>query len=320
MERSIQKQEEEAQQINELSQFKEKMSHMLLHDIKVPLSSIIMLSRNKPTEVTSKSILYQASKAARMLGNIIDVESGKNIKIKLNNSDIPLADLLEEVMGQVHYHALEKNITFNKQIPGNTIIIKGDRNLLERALINVIENGIKYSPENGVIDIHINYKNKTVKILISDQGPGIPDEEREKIFELFYTMQIKKDKLPSTGIGLTFCKMVIEEHGGNITFDNNTKIGTTFIITLPGFDNPEIKKTDYNDTINVISVDTLNLLKPLVPKLKALNFYQTSEILILLNSINGINNNDIQTELEEIKNAALSCNAKTFQNLINFIS
>ena len=321
LEKSIQKQEEEAHRIKELSQFKEKMSQMLLHDIKVPLNSILMLSHSPLSASNLEKIHYQASKVSRMLGNIIDVESRKNVKIRLNPTTFLLSAWIDEAIEQVHYHALEKNISIRKNIQEGKIGLRGDKDLLDRCLINILENAIKYSPENTAVHILGKAGKNEVNITISDEGPGIKPGDEQKIFELFYTAADNIQKERSSGIGLTFCKMVAEAHEGKIMAGSNPSGGAIFTMSMPLViqDNNIIADKSQNP-FESFSEDTLRLLRPLAGELWKTTYYQSSEIIKILNKVPVGDNKKIREEVEKIKELALSCNKDLYENMLKSIS
>ena len=320
LDKSILKQEEEAKRIEELSHFKESLTQMLLHDVKVPLTSIINLSDSGSSPSNIKKINYHARKTVRMLSNMIDVESGNKLKIKLENSMFAVSELIKESVEQVQIHALEKNIYIHNTI-NNDIVIKGDKDLLERTIINILENAVKYSGKNSNINIYVNDDNENVYLSVADEGRGINPGEIHKVFELFYTSGLDDMNEKSSGIGLTFCKIVVEAHGGKITVKSDINKGSTFILSLPlsAQINRESVSKAKNDFLSV-SKETLTIVRPVVNKLKKISYYQTSEILAILNSIPVKDEAKYNEELEIIKEAALSCNEEIYNKLLKFIT
>ncbi len=320
LDKSIKKQEDEAERIHRLSQFKERMSYMLLHDIKVPLNSIVMLSNPETTGYDKKRINYQAQKVIRMLGNIVDVESGNIIRIKLTNTSILLTDLIRDAIEQVYYNTLEKNVTVKNHLSEEEIYLNGDRNLLERCLVNIIENAVKYSPENSVIAIDAKTTDNYLVVSVTDHGPGISKDEQEKIFELYYTSDENKQGRKSSGIGLTFCKMVTDAHEGFITLESDDN-KTTFSISLPSFEKKNLKTLKYNtNKLDVLSEETLHIIKPLAQELRKVEYYQIGEIYKILNRLSLNSNTKTEDEIEYIRSTALSCNEKIYNELLKKIS
>jgi len=101
-------------------------------------------------------------------------------------------------------------------------------------IINLVDNAIKYTPSGSIIHIHTQKQGKWVEVSISDNGPGIPDEQKTKIFDMFYSGANKiADSRRSLGLGLSLCKSIVTAHGGMISVSDNQPKGTIFTFTLP---------------------------------------------------------------------------------------
>ena len=101
-------------------------------------------------------------------------------------------------------------------------------------IINLVDNAIKYTPVGSVIEIHTDQKEQWVTVSVSDYGPGIPDEQKPRIFDMFYSGANKVvDSRRSLGLGLSLCKSIVTAHGGTISVSDNQPNGTVFTFTLP---------------------------------------------------------------------------------------
>ena len=113
-------------------------------------------------------------------------------------------------------------------------VAKMDSRLIVQVLVNLINNAIKYTPPGSCIQIETCTNDKQVEVRIKDDGPGIPDEKKEKIFEMFYTGADKiADSRRSLGLGLALCQNVIQAHHGTIKVEDNVPHGAIFTFTLP---------------------------------------------------------------------------------------
>jgi two-component system sensor histidine kinase CreC len=136
----------------------------------------------------------------------------KQEKIEL----LSLADRLHDN----HSHRLApKNIALEINIPAE-INIQGDKNLLQAALANLLENSIHFSPENSSIKLTANTSDGKTTITLTDQGPGIPDYALARVFERFYSISRPDRSQKSSGLGLAFVKEIIDLHQGTITLEN----------------------------------------------------------------------------------------------------
>ena len=109
-----------------------------------------------------------------------------------------------------------------------------DAKLIVQVIINLVDNAIKYTPVGSVIEIHTEQKNKWVIVSVADNGPGIPDEQKPRVFDMFYSGANKiADSRRSLGLGLSLCKSIVSAHGGTIWVTDRDPKGTVFTFTLP---------------------------------------------------------------------------------------
>ena len=114
-----------------------------------------------------------------------------------------------------------------------TASVLGDSDLLMQVMTNLISNAAKFSPENGAVEIAVSLTDQTVRIAVSDLGPGIPEAFRGRIFEKFAQADSSDTRQRGgTGLGLSICKAIIERHGGEIGFESAPGVGTTFYVEL----------------------------------------------------------------------------------------
>ena len=119
-------------------------------------------------------------------------------------------------------------------VADDLLIADMDAQLIEQVLVNLINNAIKYTPVGSVIEIHTDQKEQWVTVSVSDNGPGIPDEQKPRIFDMFYSGANKVvDSRRSLGLGLSLCKSIVTAHGGTISVSDNQPNGTVFTFTLP---------------------------------------------------------------------------------------
>ena len=318
----IQTQAEELQTTNEklteLNSFKEEMTGMIVHDLKNPLNSIINLAENKTVVQSGKQML-------NMIMNILDVYKYKETKIMINKSDYSLLELSENAINEVFFLAEQKNIKITNEITNKTSI-KADKEITERIFVNILTNAIKYTPINGKITITTDTPQDTsqhTKINISDTGQGIPKDQIHLIFEKYGQITAKKSgKIRSTGLGLTFCKMAVEAHGGEIGVESELEKGTKFWFTLPVGKNLKQQeilevKTQINEELNLSELDK-DILKPYISKLQNLMVYEISEVNGIIKKINIEDSDMLKKWKKEIENAVFTMNEEKYKELIHF--
>lgn len=159
----------------------------------------------------------------------------------LNRSMVDINQVIEQVKESYSVVALSKKVNLTADLPSAGEHVLLDANLFQRVLENLISNALKFSPREGQVAIKVEYpRAKTllyasvprVRIKISDQGPGITREDRERIFNKFEIVKLKEEGDPQIGLGLAFCKMVVEAHSGQIFVEPNLPRGSVFIVEV----------------------------------------------------------------------------------------
>ena len=146
------------------------------------------------------------------------------------------SDLIDEVVDEALRHinrkAVDHKITVKQS--EDFILAKMDARLIVQVVINIVDNAIKYTPVGSEIEIVIKKENNMVVVSVADNGNGIPDDVKPKIFDMFFTANMKvADSRRSMGLGLALCKSIIMAHGGEISVKDNKPSGAVFTFTLP---------------------------------------------------------------------------------------
>ena len=137
-------------------------------------------------------------------------------------------------MGLGDVYKRQKEHTIRVSSGKDFILAHIDAKLIVQVIINLVDNAIKYTPVGSVIKIHTEQKNKLVIVSVADNGPGIPDEQKPRVFDMFYSGANKVvDSRRSLGLGLSLCKSIVTAHGGTIFVSDNLPNGTVFTFTLP---------------------------------------------------------------------------------------
>ena len=146
------------------------------------------------------------------------------------------AELMEDVVSEALLHIDRKSTEHNIVVKhaDEFLLARMDAKLIVQVIINIVDNAIKYTPAGSNITIEtMRHENEAV-VKIADDGPGIPDDAKERIFDMFYSGANKvADSRRSLGLGLSLCKSIITVHGGRITVEDNKPHGTIFTFTLP---------------------------------------------------------------------------------------
>ena len=156
---------------------------------------------------------------------------------------------------------------------------------------------------------------------VSDTGQGIPKDKLDKVFDKFGQVAAKKSgNVRSTGLGLTFCKMAVEAHGGQIDVESEMEKGTTFLFTLPiGGKLKEVVKSEAPATMDTLKLSENDeiVLKPYLAKLQSLLVYETTDIEKILGTIEAANSITLQKWKQEMEDVLFTLNEERYQKLIN---
>ncbi len=209
------------------------------HDLRTPLASLVgladtlQMTRPAPTGQQLEVIESMRNSATRMnalVNNLLDMARLESGAVQLNRQWQPLEEVVGSALGACN-HALEKRpITVN--LSPDLPLLHFDAGLLERVLVNVLENACKYTPEGTPIEIRARAESDNVVVCIDDHGPGLPHGREEAIFEKFERGK-RESATPGVGLGLAICRAIMQAHGGTIRGETRKEGGARFIITLP---------------------------------------------------------------------------------------
>lgn len=226
-------------------QLRSELSHMLVHDLKNPLTAIqggihvlrkLFAEDGKTATVALDVIDRNADRLLRLVMNLLDVERLEQGKLQLQREKIDLPDLLSSVAEAQKPAAGERELGLDVDPHLAAAAVMADATLLERVVTNLVSNAIKHTRGNGHITIEASGDPRGYyRISVIDNGEGIPAEYHEKIFERFGQAELRKGgRRVDTGLGLTFCKLAVEAHGGKIYVESEPGKGSTFSVRLPG--------------------------------------------------------------------------------------
>jgi two-component system phosphate regulon sensor histidine kinase PhoR len=213
------------------------------HEMKTPLTSIqgyveTLLSESAPDEATSREFLGKIERNARNLGHLVSdllvlsrVEAGG---LQAEPEPFPAFTVVSEAAAACADKAREKSLELHVTPGPRDALVRGDRDLLVRALVNLLENAIQYTRSGGRIDVSMARSESRLEVTVADTGIGIPANELERIFERFYRVDKARSRaLGGTGLGLAIVKHVAERHGGSIRVVSTEGKGSAFTLSLP---------------------------------------------------------------------------------------
>jgi two-component system sensor histidine kinase/response regulator len=242
-ERTEQALRESNDRLRELETLRDGLVHMIIHDLRNPLTVITMnadlLEAVEQANLSEKSrgylkhIIRSGDFLTEMCSSMIDVSKMESGRMQLNLTTCDLGAIAREVVSMMD--ALKGARQIVLELPGQPALVNGDAQLLSRLIQNLIGNALKFVPDtSGRIDISLESGDGRVRCTVRDNGPGIPPEHQEKVFEKFWQDAAgRHGHKYSSGLGLTFCKMVVEAHGGKIGVTSEVGAGSAFWFELP---------------------------------------------------------------------------------------
>lgn len=234
-------------QIEALSRLKDDLTHMIVHDLRTPLTSLIgglqtmdvLGELNQDQETFLDMAVSGGVTLLEMINDLLDISKMEEGSLQLHYWDVALDTLVERSGLQVSQLAAQRQLTLRTEIDPTLPTLWADGEKLQRTVVNLLGNAIKFTPSGGSVTItarHAHLENGAPAALVSvaDTGEGIPREAFERIFEKFGQVENRKaGNRMSTGLGLTFCKMIAEAHGGRIWVESELGNGSTFSFTIP---------------------------------------------------------------------------------------
>lgn len=227
--------------IKRLEELKDNLTHMIIHDMASPIQSISMaldlvLNDETSGNAESEDVLSRASDASRnlteMIGSLLDISRMEAGQMPLRRTHVELRRLAEEAAESMQLLAGAGNIRIVVQ--GDGMALDVDANLIRRVFTNLIGNAIKFTPVNGEITVTVGTSDGQATAEVHDNGCGIPPQYHDRIFEKFSQVETGgPQRRRSTGLGLTFCRLAVLAHAGQIGVRSVPGQGSTFWFSLP---------------------------------------------------------------------------------------
>ena len=236
------KEKEEAAILAKNEQLRANLLRAISHDLRTPLTSISGSASNLLTNyekmddairVQTFTDIYDDSMwLINLVENLLAVTRIEGDRVNLTKS----VELMDEVITEAlrHINRKSKEHIIRTSFSQDFLLAHIDAKLVVQVIINLVDNAIKYTPAGSTIEIYTDKKDPWIVVSVSDDGPGIPDDQKSRIFEMFYSGTNKiADSRRSLGLGLSLCKSIVTAHGGTISISDNQPKGATFTFTLP---------------------------------------------------------------------------------------
>jgi two-component system, OmpR family, clock-associated histidine kinase SasA len=241
---------QEKEKLQEQLQFKDRVISMLAHDLRNPLTAAAIAIETLQSNYNPETGVFQRLKPAltahllkqarsqtkvidRMIADLLQVGRGSDTEIPIIPKKMELGRLCLDVLEELRDRYIAKSQKLETDIPQDLPSVYADPERIRQVLVNLLDNAIKYTPEGGTISVAgLHRTTQKVQFSIGDTGPGIPDENRDRIFENHFRLQRDEGK-EGYGIGLCLCQRIIRAHYGQIWVDSVANGGAWFHFTLP---------------------------------------------------------------------------------------
>ncbi len=234
------------EKMNRLSKSNQEQDDLLAlagHELRSPLASVIFTLDAIQTGIFGEipenvndyvsGALGASEKLLAMTNDILDQQRIAAGNGSVSSEPVVLGDLIADAVEQLRALADQNEVTFDIRAVEENISINADPILLERLFRNLISNAIKFSPENGKIELEAATHEGAIRVAVKDHGPGIAKELHDHIFERFARGPTTDDKIKGTGLGLSIARTIAEAHGGNIHVESELGAGSSFVVLLP---------------------------------------------------------------------------------------
>jgi two-component system, sensor histidine kinase and response regulator len=234
--------QENYQRLSELERLRDNLVHMVVHDLRSPLLGLSGCLQMLQADLEGKleeeqvedldSALTAAQRLSEMVTSLLDVSRLEAGEMPLNKQVCDLRPVITTAIESLGGLTKGRHVLFTPN--DQPVNLSCDPDVATRVIANLLGNALKFTPKSGEVRVATALEGNRVRTTVTDTGPGIPPEYRERIFEKFGQVEGRQEgKKYSTGLGLTFCKLAVEAHGGQIGVDSEIGHGSTFWFTLP---------------------------------------------------------------------------------------
>ncbi len=242
--------QESLDQQRELEKLRDGLVHMIVHDLRTPMTGVTgflnLLKRTKadPLGLDGIELVDRAMNSSKtlidLINDLLDVSRMESNQMPIQPEAVEIGNAMRTAVESLG--ALAKRNPISLETNPKDLSLTCDPELLRRVIQNLLGNAIKFSRPEVPVALRAEKNGTVARFTIADRGPGIPVEYREKIFEKFGQVQCREENRKfSTGLGLTFCKLAVEAHGGEIGVESEVGVGSTFWFTIPLVGSPSTK-------------------------------------------------------------------------------
>jgi PAS domain S-box-containing protein len=241
---AVEREREAVEQLAHLDRAKSDFVASVSHELRTPITSVLgyteLLEGGSLGSVTEgqHAVLTRISRSSRRLLTLIEelltlgrIEEGR---LDIRRDEVDLGDVVASAREMLEHQLAGREVAVAFSVPEEDVTVTGDERQLERVVVNLLGNAVKFTPDGGSVDLSVDVVAGMARISVTDSGIGIPADELPRLFERFFRSRISQEQaIKGTGIGLWMVKQIVEAHGGVIGLSSTEGQGTTVSVELP---------------------------------------------------------------------------------------
>jgi signal transduction histidine kinase len=233
-------------ELQNLETLRDNLINMIAHDMRTPLTGIMgalqtCLEEPPDSPLVRELIenaLHDTERLNAMTNDLLDINRMETGQLPLNREVVDLGELLKDAAAGMRHHAAIKQVALTLELPDEPLRALVDAGIISRVVVNLLQNAIRHTPSGGAVTVRAERvagdTQPKARVSVTDTGEGIPEELRDRIFDrFFHAARNSGGPVASIGLGLAFCKLAVEAHGGEITVESEVGKGSTFSFTVP---------------------------------------------------------------------------------------
>ncbi len=225
---------------NEELELKKTLAQTLVHDLKNPLSVVVgnldllEWQADQRTSDLVRRCRGGASRMLRMILDLLDVEALEDGHLTPRQERVDAASLVRRSLDESSAAARQKHVTLAAEVERGDCAVNGDSALIRRVVDNLVSNAMEHSPAGSTVTVGVRVREEGIEISVMDRGPGVPQDQREHVFDKYARLGLRQVGVHANrGLGLTFCRLAVEAHGGSIWIEDAPGGGALFRTVLP---------------------------------------------------------------------------------------
>jgi len=231
----------------EIERMKADFVSSVPHELRTPLTLIkeytatILRDPDMPENTRGQFLAIideESNRLAKLIEDLLEISRIESETVKIARQGVDIAAVTEQVLSSLEPLAAKKNIQLKADISDRLGELQGDEDKIQSVVANLVENGIKFTPEGGRVSVSVRGQGEQLVIRVSDTGMGIPKDALPRLFERFYRVHRPGKQIQGTGLGLAIVKKIVMMHGGRIEVESEVDRGTTFTVFLPSRPQP----------------------------------------------------------------------------------